>query len=216
MRRMLIPSAIATATVALVMALGQFSPALADDHKENGSSSASDAKVVVGTFDAQAALKPYREHFRAKQQKIRQQMRKDMQKQMQQQGGGNNQDGQRRQKMMQARRKAQQKAQKKMQKVGEEVRGRMDKDMNKVLPDVAEKAGVDLIVPQVSYKADHVKVKDLSKQVTKAMGEVAPETKKPEKPSMPGMPGRGQGQGKGQGQDKGQGQGKGKGQGGNN
>jgi uncharacterized FlaG/YvyC family protein len=191
MKRWTLFATLAAAALAAVVAVGQSTPAFADEHE-------GDAKAVVGTFNQQQALQPYSQHFMAKRQKISQEIQKEMQAGGE---GGNN-----RQKMMQAR----QKMQKRMQAARDEVRQRIDDDLAKVLPKVAEDAGVDVIVPEVSYKTDAVQTKDVSQQVTKALGEIAPKTQ----PTGAAMPGRGQGQkAAGQGKaNKGQGQGQGKNQ----
>jgi hypothetical protein len=179
----------AIAAVAVVFAGGSLTPAHAQDSSE---------QVVVGTFDQQEAIKPYRDALRAAQQKIRQNMQQQMQ------GGGQGNQGNRRQAMQQA--------QQKMQQESQRIRERYQGDLEEVMPKVADAAGVDVIVPQVSYKRDSVQTKDITEQVIAQLEEVAPKTQPQQPQGM--MPGAGQGQGGGQGQGAGQGQGQGQGQGG--
>lgn len=195
MQRNLLPMTLAATAIAFLLAAGQFTAVQADEHKDEKNakkdadhSAAKDGKVVVGTFDQRTALRPYEQHFMAKRRKIMREAQKEVQKQN---GGGGN----RRQQMMQAQRKAQPR----VQKAGQELQKRMESDMDKVLPKVAKENNVDLIVPQVTYKSDKIETKDISAEVTKAIGKVAPETEQPKRQGLQSIL-QGQGQGKAQGQ----------------
>jgi hypothetical protein len=176
------------AAAALAIAVGTLSPALAQN--EGSSGSASDAQVMVGTFNQQQVIQPYQQHLQQRMMKIR--------KEIQSQGQGQNQQ-QRRQQMMQA--------QKKMKKEQQKIQKRYQADLKKIMPQVAENANVELIVPSVTYKTDKVGTKDVTQQVRKRLKKVAPKTQTPSPQGLPGAPGQGGqgGQGQGQGGDQGQG-----------
>jgi len=189
------------AAVALVIAAGNLSPAMAQDDSQN------QPEVVVGTFKHQKLIKPYQQNLRQRMQKI--------QRNLQGQAQGQNKQ-QRRQTMMQARQMMQQEQQK--------MRQRYQGDLDNVMPKVAKAADVSLIVPAITYKADRVETKDVTQQVRKQLKKLAPKTQSAAPQGMMPTPGQGRapkpdarqgkapkrskGQGKAQRQDKAKGQGK--------
>jgi len=194
MRRIVLTATGVTAALILAITLGQITGAYAQQPESE--QTAEKGQIVVGTFDQRQAFQPYQQSFAAERQKIQREVQQQMQGQGQQgQGQGQN----RRRQMMQARQKMQQR----VQEAAEKMRTQMDEDMGKVLPEVAEESGVDLIVPEVSYKKDHIKTKDVSEAVTNAISEIAPSTQPAG--GMGGMMGGQGGQGRGQGGQGGQG-----------
>jgi Skp family chaperone for outer membrane proteins len=107
------------------------------------------------------------------------------QKIFQQSGGGA--------KLMEARRDAQKQAQeaqkngdqKKLQKLQQDYRKKQmaiiqdfQKQVKAVLPEVAEKTGVEVIAAQVQYTAEGISTRDVTKQIVKALGDRPEKAKK--------------------------------------